>query len=261
MRLTTEQLIDKVNRKRIWDEEPVFCFTSDIDWASEDAIQLFFQEINPSAIKLTTFVTHKSEVIEDFKNKGEIELGIHPNFLPGSSHGNDFRSVIESTLKFAPNAKSFRSHRGFDVTDITHLLFEYGIEYDSNIVAIFPDGCRPIVHESGLVRFPIFFEDGTHLYNQLDLDLAKFTKWFKRPGVKILSFHPMNFVINTPEIKYMRFIKDSHSREEYANLSIKEINELRYQGKGITSLCKEIINFTHNYKIMSLSEIYKLTIS
>ena len=37
-----EYLIEQVQKKRLWHEEPIFCFTSDIDWASEDVLDEFF---------------------------------------------------------------------------------------------------------------------------------------------------------------------------------------------------------------------------
>ena len=65
-----ELLINKIKKKQIWDEQPVFCFSSDIDWASEDVMEEYFNIINPLEIKPMLFVTHESELIEsgDFLN-------------------------------------------------------------------------------------------------------------------------------------------------------------------------------------------------
>ena len=114
----------------------------------------------------------------------------------------------------------------------------------------------PILHESGLIHFPIFFEDGTHLYNKLDLSLSRYKENFLSPGIKIISIHPMNYVINTPEIAYMRNTKDSLSRKEYANLSDIQIATYSHKGLGIRDLVDEIINLAKGYKILSLSELY-----
>ena len=131
--MNTAKLLDKINRKNIWDEKPVFCFTSDIDWASEEVLQTFFQNIPLEEIKLTTFVTHQSDIIENLYQNKLLERGIHPNFLPDSSHGNSFWEVIETCKTFAPEAVCSRSHRLFEVTDTAHLLKnEYGILYSSD---------------------------------------------------------------------------------------------------------------------------------
>ena len=45
--------------KYIWEEEPVVCFTSDIDWASEDMIQKTFELLDLKSLEITIFYTHK----------------------------------------------------------------------------------------------------------------------------------------------------------------------------------------------------------
>ena len=38
-------LVEKLTQPHIWDEQPVFCFTSDIDWASEAVIDNFVHKM------------------------------------------------------------------------------------------------------------------------------------------------------------------------------------------------------------------------
>lgn len=254
-----ERLLIKVNLKYIWDEEPVFCFTSDIDWASEDVLKEYFIIVNKYNIKPTLFLTHQSAVIDvNFLNK-KIERGIHPNFMNNSSHGDSYKDIVENCIKFAPEAYGFRSHRAFDVTDITHLLKEsYGYKYVSNQITILQQYIRPILHESGLINFPVFFEDGTHLYNKLDLDFNNYKKLFISPGLKIISFHPMNVVFNSPSLKFMRQIKDSLTREEYNNITQQTIKRISNKGFGVGNTVTEIINHVlkNNFKILSMNELY-----
>jgi hypothetical protein len=256
------ELMDKMAIRRIWDQHPVFCFTSDVDWASEAVLEIFLSECNKKKLPLTMFVTHESKIITEYKEAGLIERGIHPNFLPNSSHGNGFQNVIDQCIKYAPEAKGIRSHRLFDVTDITHLLHDkYGFEYISNLGTIMQNNIKPILHESGLIHFPIFFEDGIHLWNKLSLKLADYIKQFQSPGIKIISLHPMNYVINTPEIPYMRKIKDNMTREDYNQLSFKDIENYRFKGIGIKHFAEEIISFSKEHKVIKLSELYQLYIS
>jgi hypothetical protein len=256
------ELLKKIEIERVWNTKPVFCFTSDVDWASESVLELFLSDFCKHGLPLTVFVTHESPVINKYKEKGYIERGIHPNFLPNSSHGKGYREVIKECLKFAPEAKGIRSHRLYDVTDITHLLHdEFGFNYISNLGTILQTDIRPILHESGLVHFPIFFEDGIHLWNKLSLKLSDHLGKFRSPGIKIISVHPMNYVINTPEIPYMRKIKDSLTREEYNRLSFDEIQKQSFKGTGIRCLASEIISFAKDHNVMKLSELYELTIS
>lgn len=240
----------------------VYCFTSDIDWASEDVLTSFFNMIDQFDIKLTTFVTHKSEVISKQVKEGKIERGIHPNFLTGSSHGEEMNQIIKTCKSFAPEAIGSRSHRAYGETSMFHALKEkHGIKYISNTVTILQENIIPLRHESGLIDFPIFFEYGTHLYNNLDLDIIKYKEYFHSPGLKIISFHPMNFVFNSPTLKYMRNIKDSMSREQYNNIIVKDYFRYIYDRKGIRNTVIDIINFVkrYNYPIISLNDLYKQT--
>lgn len=259
-----ELLIENMQKKQIWDEEPVFCFSSDIDWASEDVMKEFFNIVNPFELKPTLFVTHESAEIEKNYQLGTIDRGIHPNFLPDSSHGNSYKEIAETVVKFAPESYGFRCHRYFDVTDITHLLVnEYNYKYSSNLGTIMQSNIKPILHESGLITIPIFFEDGTHLYNKLDLDIKKYIKLFTEPGIKIISFHPMNFVFNSPTMPFMRQIKDSLSREAYNNITTETIERLGNKEAGIGKTIIDIIHFVkqNNYKVLSMNQIYQQIVS
>lgn len=260
-----EALLEKVNSaKRIWDTEPVFCFTSDIDWASEAVLERFFEVVNPLGLKPTLFVTNHSDRISESFDKGLVARGIHPNFLEGSSHGDNFRDVVETCIDFAPEAIGFRSHRLFDVTDITHMLKnDFGFKYVSNLGTIFKTGISPIVHESGLLHYPIFFEDGTHLYNRLNLNVSKYEKYLAAPGIKIISFHPINFVFNAPDFGYLRSIMDTISREEYQAMGPKTIEAKKNCSiLGIGDTVLQIVDFvkSRGHRIMTLDEIYQESI-
>jgi len=254
-----ELLVRRNYSKKIWDEQPVFSFTSDIDWASEEVMKSYFEIVNKLEIQPTLYITHQSDEIEHNFREKNIVRGLHPNFMNESSHGNSFKEIAENCIKFAPEAYGFRSHRAFDLTDITHLMHnKYGFKHVSHQITIFQPYVRPIVHESGLVNFPVFFEDGTHLYNQLNLNFGTYKDLFTIPGIKVISFHPMNFVFNSPELSFMRAIKDSVSRDEYNRITSETIKKLRNEKIGIRDTVLEIVEFvkTHNYSILSMNDLY-----
>ncbi len=257
-------LVEKLHQPHIWDEQPVLCFTSDIDWASEAVIDNFFHKMPLESLKLTTYVTHASEIIERYYKEGKISRGIHPNFLPDSSQGNNFREVIETCLSFAPEATSTRSHRAFDVTDTAHMLKnDYHIKCCSNTITTLAPRIAPFWIESKLLQIPVFLEEGSFLYNNLGLSIQPYLKHFTTPGLKVISFHPMNMAFNTPYIAWMRQIKDSMSREEFNNISLEMIEAKRNREKGAYDLIMEIINLCqqHQTPILSIDEIYQHTIA
>ena len=65
---------------------------------------------------------------------------------------------------------------------------------------------------------------------------------------------------NTPEIAWMRQIKDSLTREEFNHISEEMIERKRNREKGAFDLVSEIINLTQrlNAPILSLSDISNL---
>jgi hypothetical protein len=254
-------LLKKINQNNLWDKNPVFCFTSDLDWASEPVLNKFFDLINSDELKLTTFVTNESKVIQEKFEKNEIIRGIHPNFeiWKPNSHGQTIEKVSENVMKYAPESISFRGHRLLDGTSVRHnLLDNHNIRISSNLGTIMGQGIRPVLQESGMIEVPIFFEDGTHLNSGLNLDIEEYELYFKSPGIKVISFHPMNFVFNSPSIKYMRSIKDN-TGEEYKRIDNEFIDKHKNREKGIQDTIFQIIDFvkSNNYEIMSLNEIYK----
>lgn len=257
--LRIEALLHDSSRKFIWDEEPVFCFTSDVDWASEAVMEEYFALVNSLDLHPTLFVTHDSAEIGKNYREGQIDRGLHPNFMNGSSHGSSFVEIAETCIKYAPEAYGFRSHRAFDLTDITHLMADkYGFKYVSHQITIMQPYIRPILHESGLINFPVFFEDGTHLYNCLDLRIEKYSKLLTTPGIKIISFHPMNFVFNTPELAFMRNIKDSMTRDQYINITPAMIAKYRNQTLGIRDTVLGIIEYvkSRGLPIYTMNQLY-----
>jgi len=147
--------------KSLWNNQVVICLTFDLDWASEDSIKHTVDIIEKFGFKSTFFITHSSKILSNkIKNK-EIDTGIHPNFLKNSSHGSNPKEIIDYCTKLLPEANSFRCHKYFDNNDITELLFDKGFKYDSNLCTNL-ECVDPFIHRSGLIRFPIYFEDGCY---------------------------------------------------------------------------------------------------
>src|SRR5262245_51696430 len=92
--------------------QPVFVFTTDIDWAPEWAIQEMLRLFDHEQMPLTPFLTHDSAALRARYGTPSMRAraGLHPNFLPGSSHGERPEQVIDSVCRLWPEAHGFRSH-------------------------------------------------------------------------------------------------------------------------------------------------------
>jgi hypothetical protein len=246
--------------KYSWDEEPVFCFTSDIDWASESIIKYSHDVLSGNNLKLTYFVTHRSSFLNDLSEQKKVRLLNHPNFLPKSSHGNSFKEVIDYCLNLVPNADGFRSHRYFEVNDIMDDFKKRGFRFVSNHCTRCETHIKPLIHRSGLLSIPIFLEDGGYLLMDPTLNFNNLIPKLNSPGLKVINFHPAHMAFNTPNFDYTRSIKDSMSRESWNNLSLSELQNLENKDKpGIQKIIQQIIDFAfkNNHKVLSMDEIYQ----
>jgi SAM-dependent methyltransferase len=235
---------------------PLFCITSDVDWASDYAIRDFLTLVSGFGIRPTIFATHASPVLTEFEQRGAIELGIHPNFLPRSTHGDDVPSVIERLCGEFPHARSFRSHGFVDHTEITRELYRRGFRYDSNLCLFLQPDLVPLRHQSGLVRFPVFWEDDVHFANtdgnwRLDDYLADFTT----PGLKVFNFHPFLVAANVPNQAYYTQVKQ-HTK----TLGPDTIDEVRYAGSGLRTFLIELLETLtrRGERLYTLGELHQM---
>ena len=224
-----------------WSTERVFCVTSDVDWASESVVESAQAILEQFALPVTYFVTHESPLISKLAAADAVQLGIHPNFLPDSSHGGTFRDVLDTCLRLAPGARCWRAHRYFEVDDTVDLLMQSGLRYDSNLCTLLEQDLRPFRHRSGSVRFPIFLEDGAYLRHQLDLYARPEAVFRSATGLFILNVHPIHLALNSPTSAFARKVKDGCSREQYANLDHSDLRRLRHAGRGIADFVQDML--------------------
>ena len=174
-------------------QQPIFCFTADIDWASEAAIQSMLQLFESYDIPLTPFITHDSPALQSRYATPELkaQVGLHPNFLPNSSHGKDVSEVIDHVQRLWPEARGFRSYSFYDSSYVTAEMRRRGLSYDSNVCLWLQPDCVPLAHGSGLIRFPVFWEDDVHFGRNYPFDFRLLRDHLDRPGLKVINVHPI----------------------------------------------------------------------
>jgi ubiquinone/menaquinone biosynthesis C-methylase UbiE len=234
---------------------PRLCLTSDIDWTSEFAVQYFLDLVNEYGVKPTVFATHRSPVLDAAAARGAVELGIHPNFMPGSTHGSGTEQVVDHLCGLFPAAQSFRSHLFHDDTLLTDLLAGRGFTHDSNVCLFLQPGLVPLKHHSGLLRFPVFWEDDVHFRNTggdwtLDRYLAQFTS----PGLKVLNVHPFMVAANIPTLEYYRSVK-----QHITTLCPETLADVRYHGEGVETFLRQLLAALTGAgeRFVTLGELYR----
>lgn len=244
--------------KHIWQNAPILVFTIDVDWASEDAIALCCELLEHYGILPTLFLTHPSDFIYEKLEQGRIDAGIHPNFASGSSQGNSYTEVMDYCLNILPNAECFRCHRYYDVNDITDSFYARGLRYDSNMCTLL-EKIDPFVHRSGLLRFPVYFEDGAYLLHKGNLNYTQVGgQLFSLPGLMVINIHPMHMVLNSPHFSYARVLKNRLTRKEWNSLTNKDFGGIQYLGPGIRDFIINLLKFVYknNIKTYTLKQLH-----
>lgn len=226
--------------------------TADADWASEHCLESFLQLSAELDIVPTLFVTHESPAVRRFERAGRVELAIHPNFMPGSSHGVGVDAVIGHVLGLVPKAKAFRAHRYFANDAVAEGVGKVGLTLDSNAYRHLQRGLRPRRMANGLVQLTVFFEDDVHWLQGLAWDFERYRDVLFSDGLKIFNFHPFFVTLNIPDaVTYNR--RKSHVR----TLTMDEAKRLRHEGPGPATFLSDMIKAARQdgHEFITLSEL------
>jgi hypothetical protein len=229
-----------------------FVLTCDLDWASEPCIEHFLRIAARFQVKPTVFVTHASEAVREAARAGQVELGIHPNFLPDSTQGGGVDAVLDHTLALAPRAVAVRCHRHVTSPAIERALAERGLRFDSNTCRQLEPDIAPIELASGLRRFPVFFEDDIHWGRPRSWRFEDHTAAFFSAGLKILNFHPFMVALNAPDGAF--YARHKHL---IPTLGADEAAGLRHPGLGAGTFLVEALAAIQaaGHRFMTLSEL------
>lgn len=179
--------------------------TIDIDWAPDYMISFVSDLLIRNNLKATWFITHASPVIDELSRYPELfELGIHPNFMPNSTHGNSIAEVIDCCNKLVPAAHSVRTHGYFQSWNILEQLVKNSsVALDCSVYSPRVTTVEPITYYySGnrkILRVPTIWEDHLEIlrpdaeWNFLNIENII--------GPSILNFHPVHLFCNTVNIK------------------------------------------------------------
>lgn len=182
--------------------------TLDTDWAPDCAIDWVARCLVQQGVRATWFVTHRSPAVERLRDHPDLfELGIHPNFLPGSSHGSTPDAVLEHCMQLVPDASSLRSHALVQSTPIlARIMALTPITTDVSLFLPYTPFLRPLEYGVGdrqLLRVPYFWEDDVEMQQKKPcwrlgplLDIGA--------GLKVFDFHPIHVYMNGADMGQYR---------------------------------------------------------
>ncbi len=186
--------------------------TFDIDWAPDWCIEKCISLCRKHDAKATFFVTHPTCLLNELLSDPLFEVGIHPNFLSGSSQGSDPLSVLEFCMNLVPDAASMRTHSLHQSTEIFRLIAETFPSISTDVSLLLPLHAHLMPTDlyfagghNRITRLPYFWEDDV---------FAEWPGWEwdqpppECPGLKIFDFHPVYVALNIKDMDGYRTIKE-----------------------------------------------------
>lgn len=216
--------------------------TLDVDWASDAVIEYVAELLVASSVRATWFATHQSLAVKGISRNELFEIGIHPNCLEGSSHGEDDNDVLANLKTMFPEATSMRTHGLYQSSPFLYQAnTRYGIQVDVSLFLKCQPHLKPFRYkydEQNIMRIPYFWGDDAEMYEDNPAWNLNHSK-HQVEGVKIYDFHPVHVALNTTRM------------EDYeAAKSVKPINQwdrdfiLQRQqpGNGPLSLFEQMVD-------------------
>jgi len=222
--------------------------TFDVDWAPDFMIAKVANKLIENSIKATWFITHDSAGIRRlFKYSDLFEIGIHPNFMPGTTQGKNYHEVMEHLMKIAPHAKSVRTHGLFQSSSIMKMIaVDFGLENDTSIYLREVPHIRPFeayYDDMILLRIPYFWTEDGEMYKP-DPSFLLHDKRLDLSGLKIFAFHPLHIYLNSKDMRNYSSLK---CRCDIRNCTEIEAKPYINRGIGTNSLFQELIQYIHNH--------------
>lgn len=217
--------------------------TLDTDWAPDFVIEEVAAQVRGTGVRATWFATHGSKVIDELSRLEGFEVGIHPNFLPGSSHGGTAEEVLRHCKALFPAAESMRTHGLVQSTRILAAASRAGIRTDVSL--FLPHrAARPIeFHVEGgiLLRVPYAWEDDFEMISprpawRLDEFLRS-----TGPGLVVFNFHPIHVYLNSSTMAPYRSLCKAVPRLNDAPRPLVERYVRAAAGPGTRSLFDEVL--------------------
>lgn len=232
--------------------------TFDVDWAPEWAIALCADLCAQAGAKATFFATHESALLRELATDSRFEVGIHPNVMPNSSHGDSVESVLRQCLSFAPDARSMRTHSLFQSSPFFEVVGSRftQIQTDMSLLLPFQDHLQPMDYFVGepsrrLVRLPFHWEDDVAAawpgWNWVALPSAS-------QGLLSVNFHPILVALNTASLSGYRELKRQLTGRQLAEATQDDVSKLVHDGAGTRSYLVGLLNSLGGRPAMTASE-------
>lgn len=221
--------------------DPVI-LTFDIDWAPDFMIDAVAKLLVEHRIRATWMVTHASAAVDRLRAHSDLfELGIHPNFRDGSTHGATVDAVLRHCMELVPDAVSMRTHSLVQSTPVlTRVVTTTPIRVDGSLLLPRVDGLRPFVHPfdgTPLLRVPFHWAD------DVEMEFGD-NSWQARPlldapGMRTFIFHPIHLYLNSRTMSSYHGLRASVAKLDALNEATARLHV--HPGVGAMTLLRELV--------------------
>jgi hypothetical protein len=179
--------------------------TVDVDWAPDWAIEELAASISRAKIGATWFLTHETAFVNQVvRSNPDFEIGIHPNFLPSSTHGNSVEEVLARCIAMFPEAVAMRSHSLHQSTRILEKMKEItGISIDVSTYLRDYRNVKPttayVAENIEIMQVPFVWEDNLEFaaknpfWNASDFIINRKSE----NEITVLDVHPIHYFLNS----------------------------------------------------------------
>ncbi|MFX0115104.1 MAG: hypothetical protein ACFFB3_11200 [Candidatus Hodarchaeota archaeon] len=219
--------------------------TLDIDWAPDWIIDEVRSILADREVKATWFVTHNTSAVDRLRDLSELfELGLHPNCLPNSTHGNTEEDILHHVKELVPEAVSMRTHGLYQSSDfLKKAAKDFGVKNDVSLILPGLHNLKPFQLKLGdvvLNRVPYFWEDDLEMLDESPSWSLSDPK-HHGPGLKVYNFHPVHIFFNSPDAKhYSEFEARGY---DLSCLSPDDARNFVYRGQGPRKLFLELVAY------------------
>ncbi|WP_146191631.1 hypothetical protein [Azospirillum humicireducens] len=229
--------------------------TLDVDWAPDWMIDQAASDLRISSVRATWFITHMSPAIQSLMQDPLFEIGLHPNFLAGSSHGDTPAAVLDHVRALAPQATAVRTHSLMQSEPLLELMAtSYGMRVDCSLHLPLVGDLKPHRLRFGadspwMTRLPHLFQDNMYMFLGRPWNLDN--SWFQNPGLKIMDFHPIHVALNSSSMEEYEHLK---KRGRLSDLRPTDIAPRDPAALGAGTLFRQVIASLRNSQSLTVSQ-------
>jgi hypothetical protein len=242
------------------DTATTISITFDVDWAPDWCVERCVRILDRFGVKATFFATHASEFLEEIKRrKDRFEVGLHPNFHPGSSHGSAPAEVIEHCLGFAGAARSMRTHGLMQWSNLYALIANEFPQIETDVSTFLPgqrsyEASHFYLHDmrKPVTRLAFGWEDdvAAAIPGQDWTVLPAFV-----PGLNILNFHPIHVALNMETMERYGALRSLVGGRRLADVREAEIAALVNPGAGSATMLERLCEAAAATENSTISEV------